>query len=131
MKMPKGKKGFSLTELMIVVAVIGILAAVTVPAYFNKVKKARQDTAKANLLDMKSAQEMFYSLNNRYAVNIAGTVKSFLNFSPADTTYYVYRITAASATSFNSCCRGKKDGDIWRISGTIQESLPGATGSCP
>jgi len=103
MKMPKGKKGFSLTELMIVVAVIGILAAVTVPAYFNKVKKARQDTAKANLLDMKSAQEMFYSLNNRYAVNIAGTVKSFLNFSPADTTYYVYRITAASATSFNSC----------------------------
>jgi prepilin-type N-terminal cleavage/methylation domain-containing protein len=60
-------KGFSLVELMIVVAVIAILAAVAVPAYFNHTLRVRQTDAFHNLLDVKAAEEMFYSQYNRYA----------------------------------------------------------------
>ena len=62
-------KGFTLVELMIVVVVLGILAAVAVPAYFNHILRSRQSDAYHNLLDIRAAQEMVYSLSNSYAGN--------------------------------------------------------------
>lgn len=50
------KKGFTLIELMIVVAIIGVLAAVAIPAYSDYVKKSRESEAINALGDIRTAQ---------------------------------------------------------------------------
>lgn len=57
----KNKKGFSLVELMVVVAIIGILAAVAVPSISKYMAKARQSEAKTNLSSLYSSMKAFYA----------------------------------------------------------------------
>jgi len=101
-------KGFSLVELMIVVAVIAILAAVAIPAYQNHILRTRQGIAYNDMLDIKAAQEMYYSQHNRYAdLSDGGTFTSLLSFAIDDSTYYVFDITAADTFSFTADADGK------------------------
>jgi type IV pilus assembly protein PilE len=57
----QGIKGFSLIELMIVVAVIGILAAIALPMYQEYLEKAARADAKSTMLDLAQVEERFYS----------------------------------------------------------------------
>ncbi len=66
-------KGFTLMELMIVVAIIGILAAIAYPTYQDSVRKSRRADAEAVLLEAAQWMERFYTENNRYDQNRAGT----------------------------------------------------------
>ena len=67
------QQGFTLIELMIVVAVIGILAAVAYPSYKEYIAKSRRAEAKAVLLSGQQWMERFYTENFRYDKNSAGT----------------------------------------------------------
>ena len=57
MKQKKQQRGFTLIELMIVVAVIGILAAIAYPSYQDQVRKSRRSDGFSALSDLQLAQE--------------------------------------------------------------------------
>ena len=58
--------GFTLIELMVTVAIIGILAAVALPSYQNYVMQSNRAVAKAILLENAQFMEQFYTENSRY-----------------------------------------------------------------
>ena len=74
MRMSKGfalstSKGFTLVELIIVIVIIGILAAVTVVGYKNQTAKARDSVRLADLDTIKKALELYKHENGKYPAN--------------------------------------------------------------
>ena len=69
-------KGFSLLELMVTVAIIGLLLAIALPAYQNYVLKGHRAQARAAILDLMQQEERYATQNNCYlgfTTNSAGT----------------------------------------------------------
>jgi type IV pilus assembly protein PilE len=58
--------GFTLIELMIVVAIVAILAAIAIPAYQKQILQSRRTSAKTALLDLSGREERYYAANNTY-----------------------------------------------------------------
>ena len=68
--MLRNQKGFTLMELMIVIVIIGVLAAIGVPAYTNYVEKARATTCGANRRSLSTANGLYYAETGTYAGDI-------------------------------------------------------------
>ena len=66
LKQLKGQKGFTLIELMIVVAIIGILAAIAIPNFLTYQMKSRQAEAKTNLQAIKTSEVAFQAERGCY-----------------------------------------------------------------
>ena len=64
--MLRSKKGFTLIELMIVVAIIGILAAIAIPNFLKFQAKSKQSEAKTNLKGIFTAETSYFGENNTY-----------------------------------------------------------------
>ncbi|KRA52077.1 pilus assembly protein PilE [Pseudoxanthomonas sp. Root630] len=64
--MKKRSEGFTLMELMIAIAVVGILAAIAYPSYTGQVTKTRRSAAAACLLERAQFMERYYSTNMGY-----------------------------------------------------------------
>ena len=61
----KQQQGFTLIELMIVIAIVGILAAIALPAYQDYTVRAKMSEALANLAEAKTSVAEYYAANNR------------------------------------------------------------------
>lgn len=67
-------KGFTLIELMVALAIIGIIAAIALPGYKSSVRKANRQAAQAYLLDCSQKAERFYSSALTYnGITLANT----------------------------------------------------------
>ena len=105
MRYLRKQRGITLIELMIVVVVISILAAVAYPNYQEFVARAKRNEAKAALLRLATNQERFYLNNNTFTADVRN-----LGFDSADggdtsiteNDYYVIDVTAASASNFTA-----------------------------
>lgn len=121
-----GREGFTLVEMMIVVAILGILTAIAVPAYINYVSGAKKAEAKTNLQSLRLLIEQYYSENAKYCPaascsgqsyayteDNSGTITSntignsyLTSFKPkaasgAGVVLYNYAISLSSNTAYN------------------------------
>jgi type IV pilus assembly protein PilA len=124
-KLHKDSKGFTLIELMIVVAIIGILAAIAIPNFIRYQMKAKTAEAKTNIGAIRTSEEAFAAENDEYlgcvstpagnatatktawAVITAGSGFDAIGFAPAGNVYYRYGVvdsptTTAATLTFNS-----------------------------
>lgn len=91
--------GFTLIELMIVVAVIAILAAVVLPSYAEHVRKARRGQAKADMVEYAQLAERFHTVNNSYAgFTLSGSSKTVQSPREGGTAQYSIAFEGTQST---------------------------------
>lgn len=98
--MRKTMRGITLTELMIVVVIVGILSALAYPSYRQYVARAKRNEAKAALLQIATNQERFYLQNNTYTTDMTNLGFNVAGNFLSDTESYIIDVGAADASDF-------------------------------
>ncbi len=118
MRVDRKQQGFSLIELMITVAIIGILAAVAIPTYIGYRLKAERSVAWSDLQALRLLEEQYYAENNAYTNNIA----LLPGFQPDPGSLYNYSVAFSSgnnqtfiATATRKAGTSNDPGSPWTI----------------
>lgn len=111
----KNQQGFTLIELMIVIAIIGILAAIAIPQFSAYRKRSYNSAAQSDLRNATTAQEAYFVDEQTYASAVASIV---------GTTYGLYTsqnvtvsVVAASATGYTMKAYHSSGDKTWSIVG--------------
>lgn len=122
-------KGFTLIELMVVVVIVAILAAVAIPSYQSSIQKTRRADAKETLTRIAAAQERFFFTNNSYTSDLT---KLGLNAAGDSTEgyYTVSLITPANKATISGaeskvfCTTGSTNHPCFTITATPKVGGP-------
>lgn len=128
------QRGFTLIELMIAVAIVGILAAVAYPSYTEYIRKGVRRAAQAQMLDIANREQQFLLANRAYATYSALTASGYT--LPTELAgKYTPSIFVGSATvpaftiTFTAAGSQLKDGDLTFNSEGLKGCGPGCNPS--
>lgn len=109
--MKKQRLGFTLIELMIVVAIVGLLAAIAYPSYQDSVRKGRRAEAITALYGIQLAQEKWRANNTAYTGTLGTGGLGLPAMSPATgTAYYDLALSNVTATGFTATATARTTG---------------------
>lgn len=157
MKFRDKKRGFSLVELMIVVAIIAILAAIAIPSFMRFAMKAKTSEATGNLSAIRTGEESYKAEEDTYrdcteSPTISGDVTSALKtwtdpgatgdpatstgfdvigFAPDGDVRYHYDVTGSGRTGFVAAAIGNLDDDANNAIYTLTKTSPSNTAPYP
>jgi type IV pilus assembly protein PilE len=101
---PRRQGGFSLTELLIVVVIVGVLAAIGVPAYQNYARASKRADAQQSLLRMAQLQERYFTERNAYSANTStlgyAPLNGDANLAESTDGYWMLDVTAGGGAAF-------------------------------
>jgi prepilin-type N-terminal cleavage/methylation domain-containing protein len=92
------RKGFTLVELLTVVAILGILAMIAIPGYIGYHKRAQRNEAYSNLQNLRLLEEQYFAENNTYILGAnTNALKTALpGFRPGSSLNFDYAVTIAT-----------------------------------
>ncbi len=127
------ESGFSLTELLVVIVIIGILASLALPKFLNVITKAKSTEAKLMLKQVYQLQDTYYMENDVYAADLSamGFSQDALKTDGGSARYRI-ELEEVSAMGFLAKATAvvdfDKDGvfNVWSINqdGTLKEEIP-------
>ena len=134
--MKKIQRGFTLIELMIVVAIIGILAAIAIPNFMRFQARSKQSEAKTNLKGVFTGQRSYFGERDAYSPYVAN-----IGFAPERGNRYYYRMALAplnaevrGGAAIANASPNTIDGievDTGRYPGAVANPVPVPAGGAP
>jgi len=103
MKLRRSTSGFTIVELLVVIVVIAILVALTLPNLFGLQRRARDDDRKNDLKNVQSALETYYSDNQAYPPATSALTPDYMDAVPEDPQGGAYTYTPAAAGCDTDC----------------------------
>ncbi|MFH1853986.1 MAG: type IV pilin protein [Candidatus Omnitrophota bacterium] len=104
-----GRKGFTLVEVLIVVIIIGILAAIGIPQFAASIEKSKGGEARAGLGHVQTGEKVYFAENEAYTNSNA-----LLDISLSER-YWTFTISTPTATTYTATAErsgGTRDGQI-------------------
>ena len=124
--------GFTLVELMIVIAVVALLTAIAVPSYQEQVRKSRRAQAKADMVEYAQMAERYFTVNNTYVGFTLPTTQS--PREAGSTARYVLALNPAATVStftITATAQGRQANDRCGNLSVTNTGAKGRTGSAP
>jgi len=124
------KRGFTLLELVITVAIVGILAAIALPAFKSQIQKSRRSDAKSGLMGAAGQMERYMTERGTYATATLGSGSGAVYPSTTQNGYYTLSLANLTATTYTlrAAPAGAQTGDACGTMTYTEQGVKGVTG---